>query len=192
MALISQNPPAAADFDMVNGRSAVCSPILAAKVSLFWANATFSAGRFPPLDRVDYLDHRVVLLERQRVSPERPTLREIRTYLRAGPLQKWASDVARLSFLSDLTAPERKPYLRALLYPARLLFSWESGKVASNDDAVAYVTGRKLVGSEADLLERALRCRNAEEDISRLFSERRRLRDLVRICVDHVRAAEDA
>jgi hypothetical protein len=100
--------------------------------------------------------------------------------------------VARLSFLSDLTLSELKSYLRALLYPARFLCSWESGKVASNDDAVAYVTGRKLAGFEADLLARALRCRNAEEDIWRLFLERRRLRDLLRICADHVRTTEDA
>jgi hypothetical protein len=79
-----------------------------------------------------------------------------------------------------------------LLYPVRFLYSWESGKVASNDDAVAYVTGRKLVGFEADLLARALRCKNAEEDIWRLFLERRRLRDLLRICAGHVRTAEGA
>ena len=191
MALITESPPASADFDMVNGKSATCCPV-PAKVSLFWANTTFSAGRFPPLDRVDYLDHRIVLLEHRQVSPERPTLDEIRTYLKADPLRNWSSEVTRLSSLPDLAARDRKSYLRALLYPARFLYSWETGKVASNDDAVAYITERKLFGTEAELLTHALACRIADVDVAQLFSERGRLWDLLRICSDHVTTAEDA
>ena len=191
MALITESPPASADFDMVNGRSATCCPVLAAKVSLFGPTLV-SAGRFPPLDRVDYLDHRIVLLEHRQVSPERPTLDEIRTYLKADPLRNWSSEVTRLSSLPDLAARDRKSYLRALLYPARFLYSWETGKVASNDDAVAYITERKLFGTEAELLTHALACRIADVDVAQLFSERGRLWDLLRICSDHVTTAEDA
>jgi hypothetical protein len=31
------------------------------RTSVFWADRHFSIGRFPPLDRVDYLDHAVAL-----------------------------------------------------------------------------------------------------------------------------------
>ena len=47
------------------------APDLAAKVSLFWTDRDFSAGRFPPLDRMDYLDHAVPLAERERIVPLR-------------------------------------------------------------------------------------------------------------------------
>ena len=52
------------------------------KVSVFWADRNFSLGRFPPLDRIDYLDHAIALIERERLRPPRPTLDEIRRYLR--------------------------------------------------------------------------------------------------------------
>jgi len=191
IALISQTPLGAADFDVVNCKISLSSAVLGSKVSLFWTDTTFSAGRFPPLDRIDYLDHRISILERRCVLPERPTLEEVRTYLRADPLQKWSEEVTRLSGLPALLARDRKSYLRALLYPARFLYSWETGRVASNDGAVAYVDRCNLVGSEVHLLTRALRCRNGEDDISLLFPERRRLHELLRICKESVRAARD-
>jgi predicted nucleotidyltransferase len=191
MALISQTPLTAADFDVVNSKIALASAVLALKVSLFWTDATFSAGRFPTLDRIDYLDHRVVLLERCCLLPKRPTLREVRIYLSADPLRKWSAEVMRLTALPDLLAQDRKPYLRAILYPARFLYSWETGRVASNDEAVAYVDRCNLAGAAVDLLTRALRCRNGEDDVSLLFPERRRLDDLFRICTEYVRSARE-
>ena len=59
------------------------------KVSVFWADRYFSLGRFPPLDRIDYLDHAVALTERECVRPTRPTLEEIRHYLRGAPCPKF-------------------------------------------------------------------------------------------------------
>jgi hypothetical protein len=191
IALITQTPLAAADFDVVNRKILLSSAVLGPKVSLFWADATFSAGRFPPLDRIDYLDHRIALVEHRCVLPERPTIDEVRAYLSADPLQKWSEEVMRLSGLPALLAHDRKSYLRALLYPARFLYSWETGRVASNDGAVAYVDWCNLVGSEVHLLTRALRCRNGEDDISLLFPERWRLRELFRICTECVRAEQD-
>src|ERR1700688_3761826 len=60
------------------------------KVSVFWTDRHFSLGRFPPLDRVDYLDHAITLMERERVRPARPTLEEIHRYLRGAPFASWA------------------------------------------------------------------------------------------------------
>ena len=75
--------------------------MIQAKLSVFWADRYFSLGRFPPLDRVDYLDHAVALLERERVGAPRPTLAEIRDYLRGAPFAGW-SDRAR-----DFAAAEK-------------------------------------------------------------------------------------
>src|SRR5437762_7689121 len=43
------------------------------KLSVFWTDRQFNLGRFFPLDRIDYLDHAVVLAERECVRPARPT-----------------------------------------------------------------------------------------------------------------------
>ena len=57
------------------------SPELGPKVSLFWTDRALAIGRFPPLDRADYLDYAVPLCERERIAPPRPSLDEIRVYL---------------------------------------------------------------------------------------------------------------
>lgn len=53
--------------------SADCGP----KLSVFWTDRHFCLGRFPPLDRIDYIDHAVALMERECVRPMRPALDEI-------------------------------------------------------------------------------------------------------------------
>ena len=66
------------------------------KVSLFWTNRYFSLGRFPPLDRIDYLDHALLLTEHEHVRPPRPTLEDVREYLRGAPFTSWVGPCAQL------------------------------------------------------------------------------------------------
>jgi len=68
-----------------------------------------------------------------------------------------------------------------LLYPARFLYSWETGAIGSNDEAVAFLQGR-ATGLDLDVIRRALRCRNEDQDPQALFSERSKLPGLVRVC----------
>jgi len=119
MALIAEGRLRPGEIYLVNRKAAKRSATFSSRLSLFWANQYFSAGRFPPLDRVDYIDHAVAILERRRVRPARPTLTEIRTYLRAEPFRKWSQEVHFFSSLSRLKIGDHKRYLRALLYPAR-------------------------------------------------------------------------
>src|SRR5262249_6196524 len=156
-------------LELIKGRIARRSLDLSTKLSVFWADETFSIGRFPPLDRIDYLDHRIPLLERRRLLPERPTLGQVRSYLSGEPLTTWRRQATRLASLAALAPEDHKAYLRALLYPARFLYSWETGKVASNDDAVGYVERRALPCLDVTLVRRALDCRNAGQDASPLF-----------------------
>src|SRR2546423_586001 len=67
-------------LDRGRNEAAALSADWAPKLSVFWTDRHFNLGRFFPLDRIDYLDHAVVLLERERVRPLRPTLEEIRHY----------------------------------------------------------------------------------------------------------------
>jgi hypothetical protein len=142
------------------------------KVSVFWADRHFSLGRFPPLDRIDYLDRAVVLMERQSVRPRRPTMEEIRLYLRGTPFANWA-DLARSFAVAETLEPkDHKAYLRTLLYPARFCYSWMTGLMGSNDDAVTFLDKSQVPGLDISLITRALQCRRAAADPDALFPAR--------------------
>ena len=189
VALIAEGPLKPSEIDLVNRKAAERSASLFSKLSLFWADQHFSVGRFPPLDRVDYIDHAVPLMEARRVYPARPGLSEIRGYLRGQPLQNWSKEVQFFSALSELTVDDHKRYLRALLYPARFWYSWETGSIGSNERAVTYLQGR-AIDVDLDLISRALHCRNQEEDPRSLFPERSKLLHVYDRCKQLVASAE--
>jgi hypothetical protein len=186
MALIATGPLESSEIDLVYHKVVAHSATLSSKLSLFWTDQFFSAGRFPTLDRIDYIDHAVVLLERRHVRPTRPALAEIRDYLRGDPFWNWSQEVQALSGLSDLVVADHKRYLRALLYPARFFYSWETGAIGSNDEAVAFLQGRALQ-IDIDLIVRALHCRNQEGYLKSLFGERSKLLPQT---LDHPRACK--
>jgi predicted nucleotidyltransferase len=155
------------------------APDLAPKLSLFWSDRGFTVGRFPPLDRVDYLDHAVPLAERERVNPQRPSRDDIRLYLRGAPFAAWGEQCRKFAAAAAALQPaDRKPFIRAFLYPARLLYSWGTGTMGSNDAAVA----TPPPGLDLDLVARALRCRQDAADPDFLFPERARLLRLHAAC----------
>ena len=175
MALIAEQGITPEDQALMRQEAAALSPAHAAKLSPFWTDRSFAIGRFPPLDRIDYLDHAVALIERERVQPARPTRAAIRDYLGGLPFANWASDVRRFITQGALEPDARKPYLRAHLYPARFIYSWSTGAMGSNDEAVAFLRGHAPPGLELDLIERALRCRQELQDPDPLFAERGKL-----------------
>jgi predicted nucleotidyltransferase len=182
MALIAENGIDQATLEAVKTGAAALSPELTTKLSIFWSNRQFSIGRFPPLDRVDYLDHAVALIERERVNPIRPTLQDIRGYLGGDPFANWAASATHFACLDTLGSNERKPYLRALLYPARFITSWMTGDMASNDDAVAFLNEQKVPGLDFDLVAAALQCRRDASDPDHLFPARAVLPRQVEAC----------
>jgi predicted nucleotidyltransferase len=188
--LIAHERLQADTIERIAQAAAAQAPALAAKLSLFWTDRSLSAGRFPPLDRIDYLDHAVPLLERERLELARPSLAEVRAYLAGEPFRNWSQQALRFSTLDVLSAGDHKRYLRALLYPARFLYSWTTGAMGSNDAAVSFLQGR-IHGLELDLIGRALACRNRDDDPLPLFAERAKLAKLVEFCSGFV-AAERA
>jgi predicted nucleotidyltransferase len=175
IAVIVEGSLSPEDLLRMGERATALSTELAPKLSLFWTDRQFSTGRFPPLDRVDLIDHGVALIERERVRPARPTTHEIRAYLGAEPLQNWSRQAAMLSALTGLTDANHKAYLRALLYPARFAYSWMTGAMGSNDVAVDWLGAHALAGFDIDLIEKALQCRNQNLDPDHLFPERSKL-----------------
>ena len=175
VAVIAEEPLTPEDLALMSERASALSNELAPKLSLFWTDRQFSTGRFPPLDRVDLIDHGIAVLERKHVRPLRPSLDEIRTYLGAQPLQNWSRQAEILSSLTELTAANHKAYLRTLLYPARFAYSWMTGAMGSNDEAVAWLHSHAADRLDVDLIERALHCRNKNLDPDHLFPERSKL-----------------
>jgi hypothetical protein len=159
-------------LDHLRSEAVALSTDWGAKVSIFWTDRRFSLGRFPPLDRIDYLDHRVTLTERECVRPARPTLEEIQHYLRGDPFANWADRARSLAAAKALESKDQKAYLRTLLYPARFFYTWMTGLMGSNDDAVEFLRGRRPEGFNVSLVERALQCRRSAADPAALFTDR--------------------
>jgi hypothetical protein len=111
-------------------------------------------------------------MERERVRPQRPTLEEIRQYLRGAPFNNWANLSGRFAAAAALEPKDRKAYLRTLLYPARFCLSYMTGAMTSNDAAVDYLHHHSPARLDVSLVERALQCRRDAADPDALFSAR--------------------
>jgi predicted nucleotidyltransferase len=189
MALVVETPLSPAVLDALRADAASVSGDLAAKLSIFWADRDFVTGRFPVLDRVDYLDHSAALMERERVVPSRPTLAEIRGYLSGAPFANWSVDAKRFATAEALEPKDHKIFLRTLLYPARLIYSWTTGRIGSNDDAVGFLTDHAPPDLDVELVVQALECRRADADPNHLFPARSGLPGQVAACEPLIAAA---
>jgi hypothetical protein len=182
VALVSEAGLSPQMLDRVRSNASEESADWGPKLSVFWADRRFSLGRFPPLDRIDYLDHAVALMERQRARPVRPSLEEIQRYLGDAPFTNWANQARRFATAEILEPKDRKAYLRALLYPARFCYSWMTGRMGSNDGAVAFVRKSRPPRLDVSLIASALQCRQADADPDSLFHARTSLPSQVDAC----------
>jgi predicted nucleotidyltransferase len=190
MTVITETGLEPADFDAMRGLAAETSPELAGKTSIFWTDRGFSVGRFPPLDRSDYLDHALTLIEREHLTPPRPDLAEVRSYLCGKPFEAWRQGAAQFAAAEKLEPKSHKSYLRAHLYPARFVYGFMTGRMASNDDAVAWLKDRMVPGLDVGLIAQALECRRAAADPDALFPARAALPRQVAACTALVAESE--
>jgi hypothetical protein len=170
-------------LDRVRSEAIALSADLGSRLSVFWADRHFSLGRFPPLDRVDYLDHALALTEHHRVRPTRPSHEEIRRYLADAPFANWRASARRFACADVLESQDRKAFLRTLLYPARFCYSWMTGRMGSNDEAVAFLGETCPARLDMTLIIRALQCRQADADPDPLFPARISLPSQVEACI---------
>ena len=182
VAIVTESGLTDETVEHVRREATMLSPEWGPKVSVFWTDRQFTAGRFPPLDRIDYLDRPVVLAERERLRPRRPSLDEIRSYLRGAPFSGWAQRAGQFAAATALDARDRKAYLRALLYPARFCYGYTAGRMGSNDEAVAFLHEQQPVGLDLASIEQALQCRQAAADPDSLFKLRNVLPAQVDAC----------
>ena len=183
VALVTMAGLSAQALDQLRSEAVALSADWGAKVSVFWTDRHFSLGRFPPLDRLDYLDHAVALVERESVRPARPTLEEIHHYLRGAPFASWAERARSFAAAETLEPKDHKAYLRTLLYPGRFCYSWMTGLMGSNDVAVAFLKEGHAAGLDVSSLECALQCRQSAADPDALFPARKVLPSQIDACV---------
>lgn len=141
------------------------------KLSVFWGNPEFTWGRLPVIDRLDMLDHGVALLHGIKPNLSRPGKAEIHQEQLHSIERSWQSRLPELGRLTSLDAKDRKPYIRAILYAARLIYTWDNLIVGSNDSAVDYLHQVEPAGIDLKPIDKALACRNGEcsaEDVFRL------------------------
>jgi predicted nucleotidyltransferase len=182
VALVTEAGLSPQALDRVRSEAAALSADWGPKLSVFWTDRHFGLGRFPPLDRIDYLDRAVMLVERECVRPARPTLEEIQRYLGGAPFADWAERARSFAAAETLDPKDHKAYLRTLLYPGRLCYSWMTGLIGSNDDAVAFLSEARPAGLDVSLITRALQCRQAAADPDSLFPARTMLPSQVDAC----------
>jgi hypothetical protein len=149
------------------------------KLSVFWGNPEFTWGRLPVIDRLDLLDHGVPLLRGIKPSFRRPNKDEIHREQCESIERSWKSRLPELSGLTNLEPKDRKPYIRAILYPARLIYTWDNLAVDSNDRAVEYLHEVQPPGLDLKPIDMALACRNEKCTAEDVFALRT---DLNRQC----------
>jgi len=140
------------------------------KLSVFWGNPEFTWGRLPNLDRLDLLDNGVSLINNEKPQFRRPSKGEIRDELLKCIERSWKPRVSELSRLTELTAENRKPYIRAILYAARLIYSWDNLAMDSNDRAVEFLHQVQPPGVDFKAIDMALACRQEKCSASDVFA----------------------
>ncbi len=142
------------------------------RLSVFWGNPDYTWGRFPALDRLDLLDHGIPLLRNRQAEFPRPDRAQIHGELLSSVERSWKPKIGELRALATLTPAQRKPYIRAVLYPARLIYSWDCPAVDSNDHAVEYLRKTKSCGLDLKPIDVALECRRGKCAAEDVFSLR--------------------
>jgi hypothetical protein len=154
------------------------------KLSIFWGNPDFTWGRLPVIDRVDMIDHGVPLLCGIKATFRRPTKDEIHREQLLSIETSWKPRLPELNRLTTLEPKDRKPYIRAILYAARLIYTWDKLAVDSNDRAVDYLHQVQPSGLDLKPIDMALACRNEKYTAEDVFALRT---DLIRQCQSAVR-----
>jgi predicted nucleotidyltransferase len=156
LGLVVADPLAAGDAETIAAvarAQRAAARELAERLSVFWGTpATLRGerpgGRFPPLDRLDLIEHGQLLTGADvRAGLPRPSADEL---LVAGAEFALASLAGAEPV--DL-ADGVRPVTKAVLFPVRFLFTAATGRVGTNHDAVAFYTadadapGRALVAA---------------------------------------------
>ena len=146
--------------------TAAHQPGIENRISIFWGDdasvcGETATGRFPPFDRLDLLDHGVLLAGRDTRSERmRPGYAELMKASVEFALDYLATPT-RIKALVNcrlLAATDRVTLTKTVLFPARFIYLADTGAIAGNDVAAAHYT-KRFSGPDATLVAAAFRWR---------------------------------
>lgn len=187
--LLCEQPPALIHEWIAEAKSS--HPEYGKKLSIFWGNPELPWGRLPAIDRLDLIDHGLPLLHGRKPAFERPSVQEVHQEQLLSIERSWRSRIPELSRLRLLDDKDRKPYIRAILYPARLIYTWDKVIVGSNDRAVEYLHEVRPSGLDLQCIDKALACRRGECAAQDVFALRPDLEALAASAMKYIGAAAE-
>jgi len=129
-------------------------------VSVFWGtiesiNGVIDAGRYPPFDRLDLIDH-ALLLSGVEVRDQliRPTKEELEIASTEFAIDYLGSKERIKEFLNcELITNKGAVYVtKTVLFPARFIYLAKTGEIAGNDVSYQYYIDN-FSGSDAELVD---------------------------------------
>ena len=129
-------------------------------VSIFWGtiesiNGVIDAGRYPPFDRLDLIDHAILLAGVEvRDKLIRPTQKELEIASAEFAIDYLGNKERINEFLNcTLITNKGAVYVtKTVLFPARFIYLAKTGEIAGNDKSHQYYIDN-FFGSDADLVD---------------------------------------
>ena len=157
----------AASMDVIARSAGARDTSLPNEISIFWGsieslNGAVCGGRFPPLDRLDLIDHGLPLHgDDVRLELVRPSQRELVLAGAKFALDTLSTDDRLAQFRDPGLIADRGPiYLtKVILFPARFLSLERIRLVAGNDESARYYCDN-FDGPDAELVAQALHWRS--------------------------------
>jgi len=169
-----------ADAHRVRSDAAALSPDWGPKLSVFWTDRHSASADLLRWIALDYLDQAVALMERSECDQRGPGWTRfgvtwVARHLRTGRTWCGASRLLKRSNRRIASLSANAALSRAICY------SWTTGRIGSNDDAVAFLTDT-LSAARRRLITRALQCRHGDADPDSLFPRENRCISGRRLC----------
>ncbi|ROR94947.1 nucleotidyltransferase-like protein [Sinobacterium caligoides] len=134
-------------------------PSISNNVSIFWGstasiNGTTDEGRYPPFDRLDLIDHSLLLAgEDIREELVRPTKKELDIASAEFSISYLGNPkrVEEFHNVSSITAQGTVYTSKTILFPARFIYLAKTGEIAGNDVSYRYYVDN-FKGADAELV----------------------------------------
>jgi len=165
MGIILSGTPQENDFSIIEKIQAnvvANYPQIENNVSIFWGtvesiNGVIDAGRYPPFDRLDLIDHALLLSGIEvRDKLIRPTKEELEIASAEFSIDYLGSNERINEFLNcELITDKGAVYVtKTVLFPARFIYLAKTGEIAGNDVSYQYYIDN-FSGSDAKLVNSA-------------------------------------
>jgi hypothetical protein len=136
------------------------NPSVSNDVSIFWGsvdsiNGVIDSGRYPPFDRLDLIDHALLLWgQDNRQELVRPSIKELEIASAEFAIEYLGSSVSVDEFHNCKTIAEKGTVhvTKIILYPARFIYLAKTFSIAGNEESYKFYK-ENFKGSDVELIE---------------------------------------